>query len=374
MKKPRFFLSLLLCAALCAPLFSSCSKISDKKILTYKDQSVTEAVFRYLCCTEKTQYLYEAYQTNSSATQASDLEDKAALWTMTDQNGVSVGDTLKNSVLNRLKIELYLAQAAKDAGYSITAEIRSKLRSGFNQMGKNFESKEAFDQALQEYGVNYDLLFDYYQLQTLASKGEDLLFGEGGKMAPTDARVQKYYDEHYFTFNFIYINNVNKTYPNGKTVYMPAEEKDRKNALIEELAGKIAVLNGETAAPAPAEGEEPEAVTFESLCRAYSERFTDSTLENGLTYRIGTFPLPEIEEAVLAAEEGKFVRVDASDGVYFVARLPLDQKKLADEKDSVTEELVEISKQGLVDSVPDDFKVNESLLASVSVADLKHVQ
>ena len=102
MKHFRSLFAAILAAALLLTALSSCSSFSTKKIVEYKDQSVTEAVFRYLCCLEKTQYLYEAYNTDSSSTSASSLQDNAALWTMEDSNGVSVGETLKSSVLSLL--------------------------------------------------------------------------------------------------------------------------------------------------------------------------------------------------------------------------------------------------------------------------------
>ena len=171
----------------------------------------------------------------------------------------------------------------------------------------------------------------------------------------------------------------------------------------DELAEKIAVLNGEKPAPVsepttsepttsepttsePATSEDPSAepaeepaapeeITFESVCRAYSERFTEDTIANGMTYRMGTFPIAAIENAVLGAEEGKFVRVDVEkDGVYFVTRLPLDQTRLETERSSVESELEDIDEQGLTDSVADDFDVDEDVFASVVVADLKHAQ
>ncbi len=394
MKHFRSLFAAILAAALLLTALSSCSSFSSKKIVEYKDQSATEAVFRYLCCLEKTQFLYEAYKTDSSKTSASSLQDNAALWTMKDENGVTVGDTLKEQVLNRLKILLYLAQAASDAGYSLSASDKTKIKGELDSLASNFDTKKEFNKVLAEYGVNYDLLYEYYLLQGLASIGKYMLFGDGGKFAPTDARVQSYYDSHYFTFNFIYINNCNKTYPNGKTVVLTEEEKAAKNALIEELADKVAVLNGEKPAPTvepvtsePATSEpstseptepatrEPEEITFESVCRAYSERFTEDTIANGMTYRMGTFPIAALEKAVLEAEEGKFVRVDVEkDGVYFVTRLPLDQTKLSTERSSVETELEEIDEQGLTDSAAADFDVDEDVFASVVVADLKHAQ
>ena len=181
MKKTRKLLAALVLAAVLLPILASCSSLSSKKFLKYKDQSATEAVFQYLCCIEKTQYLYEAYGTDSSTTQASSLQDNPSLWTMLDSSGVSVGDTLKNSVLNKLKITMYLAQYAQDSGYVLNDTAKKSLKGQLDSFAAKFESKAAFNEKLAEYGIDYDLLYDYYLLQGLSYRGEDLLFGEGAK-------------------------------------------------------------------------------------------------------------------------------------------------------------------------------------------------
>ena len=153
-----------------------------------------------------------------------------------------------------------------------------------------------------------------------------------------------------------------KEYGNPSSLYALGQQARER---LEKARGEVAAVIG----------AEPEEITFESVCRAYSERFTDDTIANGLTYRIGSFPVAALEKAVLGAEEGKFIRVDVEkDGVYFVTRLPLDQTKLASERSAVERELEEIDEQGLTDSAAADFDVDEDVFASVVVADLKHAQ
>jgi gliding motility-associated-like protein len=72
--------------------------------------------------------------------------------------------------------------------------------------------------------------------------------------------------------------------------------------------------------------------------------------------------------------DGTYKGRPVKDGVYFVTRLPLDQTKLASERSAVVSELEEIDEQGLTDSAAADFDVDEDLLASIVVADLKHAQ
>lgn len=354
----RSVLVLALCCALLLPAFSACSSgFETKPFLEYGSQSMTGAVFQYLCCLEKTNYLYEIYGKDSSSTSASALTDNPSFWVMQDENGTTVGEALKSGVLQNVKVMLYLAQYAVDAGYSLTDSDKAKMKANLDQLASNFHTKKEFNRAIAQYGVNYNLLYDYYLLQGQASIGNYLLFGENGKYTVNDDRTREYYVNNYTTIQAIYINNVNKTYANGKTVYMPDEEKAQKTALAEEVYRKL--LAGESAS---------------ELARAYSERSTETTLEKGYTFKAGGFGVTQVEEAAKGLKIGESAKVETASGIYLIQRLALNMDMLTNEKDSISEELENADKLRLVNSVASQFTLNEDFYASIDVAALTHVQ
>ena len=118
-------LSLLMIPALLAGLVS-CGAKGDVA-LKYRDFEISTAIFQYLCCMDKTSFLYEANRTTSEKTSASQLTDVPAIWAMVDDNGKSVGDTLKDGVLDKLRWMLYLEQYATDQCYTLTDEDKASI-------------------------------------------------------------------------------------------------------------------------------------------------------------------------------------------------------------------------------------------------------
>ena len=80
MKKMRISLTALLLALvmLSSCLMTSCSK--SEPVLTYKGETVSCAIFQYLCSQKKTDYLYEAYGVDKSSVSSSQLQDNASIW------------------------------------------------------------------------------------------------------------------------------------------------------------------------------------------------------------------------------------------------------------------------------------------------------
>ena len=351
MKRPVFrLISLLLALALCLPL-ASCGKSGD--VVRYKDYAVSRAIFSYQCAMDKTSYLYEAYHTTSDKTPASQLQDNPAIWSMEDKDGVSVAATLKQGVVDSLKWMLYLEQAAKDRGKTLNEEQRASVKNSLNEMVKNFETKSGFNEAMKPYGINYDQMYEYYLHQGLASIGEHLLFGEGGEMEITDAAAKTYFEKNYITVGCIFINDQNKTYPNGKTVYLPESEKAEKRALAEELYQRL--LAGED---------------FAALYRQYSDRQWD----NGDTYTFtkGGFGNDKAEEAAFALSTGSVTKVDTDAGIFLLIRRGLNNSHFDTIKDTITTTLKNQKKDALMKDLV--FTVDQAFVDSLDIAEMAFVR
>ncbi|MBR2634358.1 MAG: peptidylprolyl isomerase [Clostridia bacterium] len=351
-------LCIVLTLALALPFFAGCS--SDKgTAVKYGDYKISRAMFRYMCCVEKTNFLYEAYGVDSSTVSASKLTDNPSIWAAVSGEGESLGDVLKKRVLEEVRVTLYLEQYAKENGYVLTSTLRQSVEKEFNTMLTDFSDKKEFNQYLKRYGITYEEMIDYQCMQALAWRGAELLFGENGSMRVTEDSARKYYNANYATVESIFINTKNKTYPNGKTVALPAAEREEKEALADSLYQKL--LAGEN---------------FGDLYLEHSDdqKVTEEIAQNGVTFAKGSgFASAAVEEAIFAMEVDGIRRIDDAAGVYLVARRQLNQKNFEDSKESIISILEKERKKGLVSGKEDQFSVDEDFIASLDIASINHV-
>ena len=239
MKKMRISMTALLLALvmLSTSLMVGCSK--SEPAITYKGESVSSAIFRYLCCQKKTDYLYEAYGLDSSSYSSSNLVDNAAIWTAVSSEGISVSDTLKAEVLDELMLYLYMSNYAKSLGYQLGADEKQYIKSEFDNVVSNYGDKRSFNSEMKKYGVDYEEVLAFNYLQTMAYQGMSLMFGEDGPNRISEQALKKHYNANYATVSLIYINTSTKSYANGKVVGLPEDEKAEKIALADEVYAKV---------------------------------------------------------------------------------------------------------------------------------------
>jgi hypothetical protein len=350
----RRLVSALLLLALCLP-FAACSKIERSYAVRYGNFSVSKGIFQYLCASEKTNYLYEVYGLNQDTVAASQLQDNAAIWAAQAADGTTVADDLKARVLQSVQRYLYMQQVAKDKGYTLSADQKKMIQAEFDKVVNNFDSKKDFNKTMLPYGVDYDELLLFNQIQSLAWQGDDLLFGESGSMKITEESAQKYFQNKFITVQAIFINTQNKTYPNGKVVVLPAEEKKEKEALADSLFARLQ------------QGE-----AFEAICKEYTD--AKEAPENGkYTFEKGGFLNAEAEEKAFSMEENALEKVVTSEGVYLIRRCPLDKEWFQQEKENILTVLEEAKKLSLVGDELAKYELDEDFINNLDIAALPHL-
>ena len=355
MRKIRITAFLLALTLFSLPFFTSCG--AGKSAVEFQGEEVDTSLFQYLCSLKKTSYLYEAYGVSESQVSSSQLQDNAAIWSATAEDGATVGDTLKSEVLDEVKLFLYMAKYAKDKGFTLGAEEKKIVKAQFDKAVANYGDKKEFNKAMKEYGVDYDQLLEYNYFQTLAYQGLELTFGENGTRRITDESVEKYFKDHYITTQCIFINTKDKTFPNGKVVGLPSEEKEAKMALADTVFQKATA------------GED-----FTSLVMTYSDQGgEEESAKAGLTFREGGFVNAKAEKKAFEMKVGDIIRVDTDSGVYILCRKSLDQSYFDQAKDSIRTELEEVKKYALVSDVEKEFKINTDFLNKLDIASLPHV-
>ncbi len=349
--------SLLLLFAVFCTLAVGCTPASEKAAVSYEDYQVSRALFYYLCCLKKTNYLYEAYGVSSDKVSSSELQDNPQIWQAKDADGVTVADSLKLQVLEMVQSYLYFCQQAKDLGYELNTQQKNMVIDEFASMiARNFDDKKAFNQAMKPYQIDYDKMMDYQMLQALAYQGEDLLFGENGKMAISPEGAKKYFKDHYITVDCVFINTENKTFANGKVVVLPAEEKEAKKALADDLTQKLS-----------------SGTPIAELYQYADQVLEENTATEGYTFEQGGFLNKKAEEKAFTLKEGETARVDTEHGTYLIARRALNMDYYNQRSASILALLKQVKKTALISEVQEKFVIDHEYLESLDIVSMPHV-
>lgn len=357
-KRMKKILCLCLAMIFVALPLCACGGVDTGAAVSYEKLKVSRAIFQYLCCLEKTSYLYEAYGVDPSQVSTSQLEDNPMIWTAVDATGTSVSDSLKTDVLEEVQRLLYFKKYAQDQGFVLSDESKKSIKESFNQMISQFEDKKAFNKEMKKYGIDYDEMFEFYQMQSLASKGEDLLFGENGKMKVSEETAKQYFNDKYVTIGCIFINTKNKTFPNGKVVALPADEKAAKEKQADSVMSRV--LAGED---------------FDTLCVENSDQdiITLEKAKEGYTFTDGGFVNSDVEKKAFEMKNGDIARVDTDGGVYILQRRVLNSSYFESESEIIISQIAELKKYSLVNAEAENFKMDEDFLNGLDIVALPHV-
>ena len=329
-------ISLLLCAVMLMSAAASLCSCGDRSpvVLSYKGFRITENQFIYELAMEKTAYL-----TNNKLN-----EDKESVWTAMSEGGITVDSACMNGLLRSEILKLYFAAYAEEKGYGLTQQEEKLIDDSMAEYVGNFVDRQSFDFYMSNFSVGYDQIRDLMRLQYLSQKGQSLLFGKGQSLEISDDDALKYFNDNYATVLHVYLNNVNKTYPNQKTVPLTQEEKESKNAQIARLEKEL------TAENLPSYLKE-------------SDDFFRKEGAKAVTVQKGG-QAKAYDSALFGATVGQVVKAECENGVYFILRQPLDASLYTeDEKKKILtllteQKLTEIYTAAIKDAAMDSQTLN----------------
>lgn len=335
-------------AALCAAAAAALAAFSggcaaDRKVLSCGSRSISRGQFKYELAMEKSAVLSESGYGS----------DDASLWSAVNSGGKTLEQASMEKLLRDESLKLYFADYALSNNQALTAAELQTVNDTMESFAATFGSRRAFDDYMKDFGVNYNSVKDLMVTQYLSQKGQQLLFGKGSANEITDAKARALFKSDFASVRYIYINNVNTTYPNGKTVPLNAEQKARAQELIDELLAALTEENFNDYAPVSEVG------------------FTRQSETQ--TFRKGTTKKTDYEEAVFAAKTGQIVSLQCSDGFYFFIRDRLDEDWLTDERlTEIKNSLATESLDALYEKIKDRITVDQAELNSFSFADSKY--
>ena len=232
-----FSLALLLLV----PIFAGCSSKGKTLLTMNKDGvKVTFSVnyYRFLLSRLKGNYIDNQYVNESGKT-----ADQDAFWQVKDTyNGKTVqtlDEYLRGQVLEDCQIFLAALWLFEKSNLSLSEEAKASVEQEMTDLVNDFGngSKTKLNSILSDYGMNYDLLKEFYLIQEKVKAVKNDLYGTNGSLIGTGIK-DAYLSENYIRFKQIYLPNyeyVLETDEFGNVIYY---DKDTKAILYDET-GKI---------------------------------------------------------------------------------------------------------------------------------------
>lgn len=329
--------------ALCLGAFSlsSCAKES---VLRYGEESLSEDLFCYALTLTKTKML--ATLSGSST----NLQDSPEIWTTELEDGSTYADLVVENTLKTVQMTLFYAAFAKENGVMLTDSEKEAASASVQQIVSSFESRADFDRYMAAYGFDYELLCRYYELDALSQAGMRAYYAHP-LTSLTEADVKDYYEAHYVTGIFLYVNETDTLLSNGKRVPLSAEEKEKRSSFFDGAAREI-----EKGAPFSDFLEESDNNAFE-------DGAAKTMLLSAVTPEVLKGALGEMEEGVLRT-------VKSEKGRYLVKKEALSEEFYEENAEALLLSLVSERETEILESSASSFWKNEAYFTSLDVANL----
>ena len=222
MKKLKACSALL---ALLILLFSalSCGKEEKKAWLTYKDQKITEQVYRYWLSSVKNKFV-SSYE---------DVTDTLECWnrrtTDVDGNSVTWGEYVGQYAMLYAKNMLIELKLFEDRGLSLTDEEEEKIDKYINELiyYRAGDSRSKFNEELKSvYGISTEDFKEALEIESKVAKLEEYFLSDAGGLKASSEEIEDYFQEHFVRIQVLLI-------------YTDAEyELDEKGAVAYDEAGQ----------------------------------------------------------------------------------------------------------------------------------------
>lgn len=309
MKKTVKITALLLAVCLLAPLALAACGDSRPVVMEYKNVRLTEDVYRYWLACYRAQFAY--------------ME--------TDENRARLGELAVANIQRSLVcVGLY-----DGYGLQLSTSTRDVINAAMDRLVENAGGKEALNEALSVWGMDYNGLKTVVTYEQKASALRQYLFGTYGAYEITEEQKEEFYQDTYARVKMIYIPYVDFVLDDdGNRIYDPKTGTYRYTAktgtALEKQQARAAAVR---AALATVTTEE----AFEALIKTYNEDESNESYPNGYYFSknedYSTY-IEEVPAAALAMEVGRTREVESDYGVHFLLRLENDEGAYENEANS----------------------------------------
>lgn len=313
MKKLRL-VSLILCICLLAVWMTGCAV--PETAMEYEGETVTLNMYRYWTSQIKSNYVSSSNDTDS-------------YWDTKYANGETYEQKMREIIDFNVKINLVCQQLFKEMGLTADAKDVADLETGLNDLLVSYGSKSELNAMLGNYGINYNMLKEIYEIELKTTTVYDSLYGESGARRIDDSKLDAYYKDNYSRIDMIMIYDTSEYVldENGKPVFddtknsyemkvLTEEESKAKNALADDIMKKIEA------------GE-----SFDDLKAAHNEDPQGEQFKDG--YYISSNDISiygaGIVSEINGMEIGDVKKYDDGNIIYIMKRKELTDKPYADE-------------------------------------------
>jgi len=350
MKTVSFLKRLAAFSVAAASLFTfvSCSSsVESYEVLTYNGKSITNNSYNYELSVTKTTFLY-SYMGDSS-----NISDVSEIWDVEISKGITLSDSLKESVYRTSLLKLFYFDYAEKNGISLSDTDLKEIDDSCNKIKNAFKSNGEFLDYLLPYSLDDELLLQYLKEEKLAAKVKTKVFTSGGEFYIPDSQIIDVFHNTYATIKHVYINNVNKTLLNGKTIPLTEDEKAEKQTLIDSIL--LRLENGENI---------NDLISEQSQDEFYKSR------PNGLTFRKGETGINEIDTAVFNSSVGDIFAVYTTSGAYIIEKLPLYEMAIADVISKLRNEIIYEKENEFLKTIQNGIVKNMQFFDGIDVKSL----
>lgn len=304
MKKTIVSISLL-----CTLIMSLTGCAYGETVMSYNNSKISENEFQYYLATYKGRFK-QSY---------TDFADTADFYSSEIVEGTTyetyLFDMIVENVKRTLVCDALFDEMELKLSDSIERDIDYYIDDYVNEYANG--SKNQFNAALAEYGINTSMLKTIYLRDEKTSAVFDALYGSSGTDRVTDADRTAYLEENYVRVRHIYVNNkyVYATDEDGYALYTTDGLKQTKAMEGEELAAKNALIDAID--ESLTDGDD-----FEAVYEAFSE---DKYYPNGYYLTRATDFISEVVTSAFELEDGEYVKLVSDYGTHYIQKLPLDE-------------------------------------------------
>jgi len=277
--------------------------------MTYGKSEITENEFQFYLATYKGRF--KQY--------FADFSDTSAFYAAEFSDGMTNEDYLFDMVVENVKRTLICDALFDELGLKLNSSVEEQIDAYISDYITEYSggSKNQFNAALAQYGINASMLKEIYLRDEKAVAVFDAMYGSSGTTPVTDADRSAYLNENYVRVRHIYVNNkyVYATDEDGYALYTEDGLKQTKAMEGEDLEAKNALIAAIDEALASADD-------FEEVYQAFSE---DQYYANGYYLTRTTDFVSEVVGSAFELEEGEYVKIESDVGTHYIKRLPMDE-------------------------------------------------
>ncbi len=334
--------------------FSGCS--AGTAVMTYHGASISENEFQYYLATYKGKF-QQLY---------SDFKDTTEFYESELIEGTTNEEYLFNMVVDNVKRTLICDALFDELGLKISSSVEDQIDYYIDDYITEYAngSKNLFNSALAQYGINSKMLKEIYLRDEHATAVFSAMYSSSGTNPVTNADRTAYLEENYVRIRHIYVNNkyVYTTDEDGYLIYNEDGTKQTTAMSVEELEAKNAVI-------AAIDESLVNGDDFELIYETFSE---DQYYPNGYYLTRNTDFISEVVQSAFELEIGEYIKIESDYGTHYIKRLALDENPWDDESNSdfftdydttVAEELF----NEYLDELMPAVEVDEEIIAEYSV-------